>query len=165
MACAMPSAADAADPRKEAPFTIPRRSTESTLLNLGVVAISIHTENIMLGAAALPVRPSSLSFAASPSAYTSSVTGSARAALTLSLSLGDLLADRSASIPLPLGAFAHAAKASLSMEAGGKLSVAIGTSFGIGSSRGPAGTGGTLKLNTNLLKPWKHTTLNWRIQF
>ena len=161
----MPLAADAADPRKDTPITLPRRSADSTLINLGAIAISIHTENIVLGGADAPTRPAALPFAASPTGGTFTVTGMARAAVTLNLNLGDMLADRTASIPIPLSGLAHAAKASLSMEPGGKLSLAIGTSFGIGSSRGAGGTSGSLKLNMNVLRPWKHTTLDWRIQF
>ena len=126
----------------------------------------MHTENIVLGAAEQSRAPAAFGFAASPRDGSFTVTGSARAALSLTLDLGALLPDNSAHIPIPLKSLSQTGKASLSLEPGGKLSLAVGTSFGIGSSRSAAsGPSGSWKLNINPLHPWKHATLGWHLQF
>jgi hypothetical protein len=156
--------ASAADPRKDTPISLPRRASETTLINLGAIALSMHTENIVLGAAD---GPGALGFAASPRDGMSSVTGSARAMLSLTLNLGALLPNESTHIPLPLKTFSSAAKASLSLAPGGKLSLTLGSSWGIGGSRsaGPDLPRSSLKLNINPLHPWKHASIGWHLTF
>ena len=156
--------AKAADPRKNEPMSLPHRASESTLINLGAIAVSMRTDNIVLGAVE-PAPP--LGFAASPRDGTFTVTGSARAMLSLTLNLGALLPDGSAHIPIPMKTFSEASKASLSLEPGGKLNLAINTFFGIGSSGGGAAAGrsGSFHVNVNPLHPWKHATIGWHFQF
>lgn len=162
----VPASAQGAGQSMEMTVAPPHATAEHILVNLGIVALKIETRSIVLGAADGPAMPLASSFAARSSGAFA-VTGNARATLSLTLDLGDALADGSGRIPLPLGgAWARNARAALSLGAGGKLSLDIGSSFGFsGSSPGPDRPSGRLTFGTNVLNPWKRTTLGWRYTF
>jgi hypothetical protein len=151
----------------------PSATAEHTLINLGPLAIKMHTSSIVLGAAdgagdslGAPYGANVSSFAAAREQGVYSVAGSARAALTLSFDLGDYLSDAAGRVPLPLGGVGRKLQAALSLEAGGKLSLNVGSAFGFSSaSAAPDKPGGHLSFSTNALKPWKRASLRWRYTF
>jgi len=163
----------AAGDSKEVKLAPPRASAEHTLINLGPLAIKMQTSSIVLGAAdgagdspGGPYGPNISSFAAARESGVYSVAGSARAALTLSFDLGDYLENAAGRLPIPMGGVGRKFQAALALEAGGKLSLNVGSSFGFSSSSGaPDKPGGHLSFSMNVLKPWKRTTLRWRYTF
>ena len=165
----VPAAAQGAGDSTEMTVAPPHATGEHTLVNLGIVALKIETRSIVLGTADGLALPLASSFAAARSSGAFAVTGNARASLSLTLDLGDALADGEGRIPLPLGGgWARNARAALSLGAGGQLSLDVGSSFvfsGLTSSPGPDRPSGRLTFSTNALKPWKRTTLGWRYTF
>jgi hypothetical protein len=161
--------AQAAGDSKEVKLAPPRAAAEHTLIDLGPLAIKMRTSSIVLGAADSPGGPDGpniSSFAAARESGTYSVAGSAKAALTLSFDLGDYLSDAAGRLPIPMGGVGRKLQAALALEAGGRLSLNVGSSFGFSSSSGaPDKPGGRLSFSTNVLKPWKRTTLRWRYTF
>src|SRR5216683_3159566 len=149
------------------------RSADHTLINLGPLALKMRTSSIVLGAAdgagdspGGPYGPNVSSFAAARESGIYSVAGSAKAALTLSFDLGDYLENAAGRLPIPIGGAGRKFQAAFALEAGGKLSLNVGSSFGFSSSSGaPDKPGGHLSFSTNVLKPWKRTTLRWRYTF
>ena len=131
-----PDALAAADSR-EVKLAPPRAAAEHTLISLGPLAIKMQTSSIVLGAAdgagdgpAGPYGPTVSSFAAARESGIYSVAGSAKAALTLSFDLGDFLANAAGRVPIPMGGSAgRQLQAALSLQAGGKLSLNVGSSF------------------------------------
>ena len=165
-ACLLSPDAEAAGDRRDRVVSPPRATAERTVVNLGAIVLKLQTNSIALGLADDLGGAPAPSFAAARSAGTFSVTGMARASLTLTLDLGDPLTGREAKIPVPLRGVARAAQASLGLDARGKISVNVGSSFGFsGASHGGAIRGGGWSLSTNVLKPWKRTTLRYRVQF
>lgn len=166
--------AQAAGDSKDVQLAPPRAAAEHTLIHLGPLAIKMHTSSIVLGAAdgaggdnpGGPYGPSVSSFAAARESGVYSVAGSAKAALTLSFDLSDYLSNAAGRVPIPLGGVGRKLQAGLALEAGGKLSLNVGSSFGFSSSRAaPDKPGGRLSFSTNVLKPWKRTTIRWRYTF
>jgi hypothetical protein len=169
-----PATAQGAGQSTEMTVAPPHATAEHTLISLGIVALNIETRSIVLSAADGPAVPLASSFAAARSSGAFAVTGNATATLSLTLGLGDALADGSGRIPLPLGGgWARNARAALSLGADGKLSLDIGSSFEFSSSSfgfsssssGPDRPSGRLTFGTNVLNPWKRTTLGWRYTF
>jgi hypothetical protein len=106
------------------------------------------------------------SFAAARESGIYSVAGSAKAALALSFDLGDFLSNATGHVPLPLGGAGRQLQAALSLQAGGRLSLDVGSSFGFSSAAAaPDRPGGHLSLSVNALKPWKHASIRWRYTF
>ncbi len=165
-ACLLAPDARAAGESREATISPPHATAERTIVNLGVLVFKLQTSSIALGLADEPGGPVVPSFAAARSAGAFSVTGTARASLTLTLDLGDPLNGREARIPVPLRGIARAAQASLALDGHGKIRLNLGTSFGFnGFSRGVPVAGGALSLSTDVLKPWKHTVLRYHLSF
>jgi hypothetical protein len=165
--------ARAAGDNKQITLAPPRANAEHTLINLGPLAIKMQTSSIVLGLAhgaedspGGPYAPNISSFAEARQSGLYSVAGTAKAALTLSFDLGDYLSNAAGRLPIPLGGAGRKLQAALSLEAGGKLSVNVGSSFGFSSSSGaPDKPGGHLSFSINALKPWKHASLRWRYTF
>ena len=173
MAFLMAPDALAAGDSKEVRLAPPSASADHTLINLGPLALKMRTSSIVLGAAdgagdspGGPYGPNVSSFAAARESGIYSVAGSAKAALTLSFDLGDYLENAAGRLPIPIGGAGRKFQAAFALEAGGKLSLNVGSSFGFSSSSGaPDKPGGHLSFSTNVLKPWKRTTLRWRYTF
>lgn len=165
-ACLLSSGAEAAGDRRDMQISLPQATAEHTVANLGFLVLKLQTNSIALGLADGPIGTAIPSFASARSAGVFSVTGMARASLSLTLDLGDPLTGLQTKIPLPLRGIASAAQASLMLDRGGRVTVNIGSSFGFsGPSRGVPMVGGTLSLSTDVLKPWKRAVLRYRAQF
>ena len=171
------SEARAAGEIKHIQLAPPSASAEHTVIEVGPLALKIRTGSIVLGIAQGPgdgaifgTTGGSLafanSFAEARQAGVYSVAGAARAALTLSFDLSDFLSNVTAHIPIPLGG-GRPVQAALSLEAGGRLSLNIGSSFGFSSAKrsAPDQPGGHLSISANALKPWKRLHLRWRYTF
>ena len=171
------SEARAAGETKHIQLAPPSASAEHTVIHVGPLALKIRTSSIVLGIADGPgdgaifgTTGGSLgfanSFAEARQSGVYSVAGSARAALTLSFDLSDFLGDVTAHIPIPLGG-GRPVQAALSLEAGGRLSLNVGSSFGFSSAKGsaPDQPGGHFSMSANALKPWKRIHLRWRYTF
>ena len=162
-------AAHAAAENQEIKLAPTRASAEHTLIKLGPLALKMQTNSIVLGAAdgaGGDLGPAIPSFAAARESGIYSVAGSAKAALALSFDLGDFLSNATGHVPLPLGGAGRQLQAALSLQAGGKLSLDVGSSFGFSSSSAaPDRPGGHLSFSINALKPWKHAQLRWRYTF
>ena len=170
------SEARAAGETKHIQLAPPSASAEHTLVHVGPLALKIRTNSIVLGIGQGPGDGSIFgttgasanisSFAEARQSGVYSVAGSARAALTLSFDLSDFLTNMSAHIPLPLGG-SRPVQAALSLEAGGRLSLNVGSSFGFSSAKSsaPDQPGGHFSLSANPLKPWKRLSLRWRYTF
>jgi hypothetical protein len=168
------SAAEAAGRDKTITLTPTSASADHTVVKLGPLALKVRTSSIVLGLAPgdggpgldQPGAPRA-SFAAARQDGVYTVSGSARAALTLSIDLGDFLSDAAGHIPLPLGGVGRQLHAALSLEPGGRLGIDIGSSFGLASTRksAPDEVGGHFSFSVNALKPSKHVELRWRYAF
>lgn len=147
------------------------------MVKLGPLALKIRTSSIVLGIADGPGDGAIFgtsgcsvafanSFAEARQSGVYSVAGSARVALTLSFDLSDFLSNFTAHIPIPLGG-GRPVQAALSLEAGGRLSFNVGSSFGFSSAKGsaPDQPGGHFSVSANALKPWKRINLRWRYTF
>lgn len=155
----------------------PSASAEHTVIKAGPLALKIRTSSIVLGVAGDPEDGAIFgtsggsvafanSFAEARQSGVYSVAGSARAALTLTFDLSDFLNNVTAHIPIPLGG-GRPVQAALSLEAGGRLSLNVGSSFGFSSAKGsaPDEPGGHFSISANALKPWKRLHLRWRYTF
>jgi len=169
---AAPEALAAGD-SKQVKLAPPRAAAERTLIDLGPLAVKMQTSSIVLGAADGAGDSPGGSYGATVSSFAAaresgiySVAGSAKAALTLSFDLGDYLSNAAGRLPIPMGGVGRKFQAALALEAAGRLSLNVGSSFGFSSSSGaPDKPGGRLSFSTNVLKPWKRTTLRWRYTF
>jgi len=170
-------AAQAAGDTKKITLAPPSASAEHTVIHVGPLALKIRTSAIVLGITGGPsdgaifgTTGASLanasSFAEARQSGVYSVAGSARAALTLSFDLSEFLSNVTAHIPIPLGG-GRPVQAALSLEAGGRLSLNVGSSFGFSSAKGsaPDQPGGHFSMSANALKPWKRLHLRWRYTF
>ena len=172
-----PSEARAAGETKHIQLAPPSASAEHTVVHVGPLALKIRTSSIVLGIAQGPGDgaifgttgtdlANAASFAEARQSGVYSVAGSARAALTLSFDLSELLNNVTAHIPIPLGG-SRPVQAALSLEAGGRLSLNVGSSFGFSSAKAsaPDQPGGHFSMSANGLKPWKRLHLRWRYTF
>ncbi|HWG79077.1 MAG TPA: hypothetical protein VN681_04835 [Stellaceae bacterium] len=170
-------AAQAAGDSKKITLAPPSASAEHTVIHVGPLALKIRTSAIVLGITGGPsdgaifgTTGASLanasSFAEARQSGVYSVAGSARAALTLSFDLSEFLSNVTAHIPIPLGG-GRPVQAALSLEAGGRLSLNVGSSFGFSSAKAsaPDQPGGHFSMSANALKPWKRLHLRWRYTF
>ena len=170
--------ARAAGVTKHIQLAPPSASAEHTVIELGPLALKIRTSSIVLGIAQGPGDgaifgttgasfANASSFAEARQSGVYSVAGAARAALTLSFDLSDFLTNVSAHIPIPLGGGGRPVQAALSLEAGGRLSLNVGSSFGFSSAKrsAPDEPGGHFSMSANVLKPWKRLHLRWRYTF
>lgn len=164
--------AQAAGDGKYITLAPPSANSEHTVVHVGPLALKVRTSSIVLGAAdgaggVASFAPNVSSFAQARETGVYTVAGSAKAALTLSFDVGDFLEHAAGRIPLPLGGVGRQLQAALSLEAGGKLSLNVGSSFGFSSSSRdlPDQPGGHFSFSVNALKPWKHVGLRWRYTF
>jgi hypothetical protein len=162
---------------KQITLAPPSARADHTLIHVGPLALKIRTSSIVLGIAGGPGDGAIFGDDAAALGYANSfaearqsgvytVAGSARAALTLSFDLSDFLSNVTAHIPIPLGG-GRPVQAALSLEAGGRLSLNVGSSFGFSSARAsaPDQPGGHFSMSANALKPWKRIHLRWRYTF
>lgn len=170
-------AALAAGETKHIQLAPPSASAEHTVIHVGPLALKIRTSAIVLGITGGPGDgaifgttgasfANANSFAEARQSGVYSVAGSARAALTLSFDLSDFLSNVTGHIPIPLGG-GRPVQAALSLEAGGRLSLNVGSSFGFSSAKrsAPDQPGGHFSMSANALKPWKRLHLRWRYTF
>ncbi len=164
--------AQAAGDGKYITLAPPSANSEHTVVHVGPLALKVRTSSIVLGAAdgaggVGSFAPNVSSFAQARETGVYTVAGSAKAALTLSFDVGDFLEHAAGRIPLPMGGVGRQLQAALSLEAGGKLSLNVGSSFGFSSSSRdvPDQPGGHFSLSVNALKPLKHIGLRWRYTF
>jgi hypothetical protein len=170
-------AALAAGETKHIQLAPPSASAEHTVIQVGPLALKIRTSSIVLGITGGPDDgaifgttgasfANANSFAEARQSGVYSVAGSARAALTLSFDLSEFLTNVTAHIPIPLGG-GRPVQAALSLEAGGRLSLNVGSSFGFSSAKAaaPDQPGGHFSMSANALKPWKRIHLRWRYTF
>ena len=156
---------------------IPYPHIDPVLVHVGPLALKIRTTAIVLGITGGPSDgaifgttgasfANANSFAEARQSGVYSVAGSARAALTLSFDLSDFLTNVTAHILIPLGG-GRPVQAALSLEAGGRLSLNVGSSFGFSSAKSsaPDQPGGHFSMSANALKPWKRIHLRWRYTF
>ncbi|HKW53983.1 MAG TPA: hypothetical protein VJO12_09840, partial [Stellaceae bacterium] len=138
----------AAGATKHIQLAPPSASAEHTVVHVGPLALKIRTSSIVLGIAGGPsdgavfgttgaAFATANSFAEARQSGVYSVAGSARAALTLSFDLSDFLTNVTGHIPIPLGG-SRPLQAALSLEAGGRLSLNVGSSFGFSSAKASA---------------------------
>jgi hypothetical protein len=172
------SEARAAGETKHIQLAPPSASAEHTVIHMGPLALKIRTSSIVLGIADGPGDGSIFgttggsfadanSFAEARQSGVYSVAGAARAALTLSFDVSEFLSNVTAHIPIPLGGGSRPVQAALSLEAGGRLSLNVGSSFGFSAAKSsaPDQPGGHFSLSANALKPWKRLHLRWRYTF
>lgn len=171
--------ARAAGESKHITLAPPSASADHTLIHLGPLALKIRTSSIVLGIGDGPGDGAIFgggnaasfayanSFAEARQSGVYSVAGSARAALTLSFDVSDFLTDVTGRLPLPLGGGSRPVQAALALEAGGRLSLNVGSSFGFASAKAaaPDQPGGRFSISANALKPWKRISLRWRYSF
>ena len=166
--------ARAASKNREIALASPSASAEHTLIHVGPLALKMRTSSIVLGAAdgasagdGAIFAPNTLAFAAARESGVFSVAGSARAALTLNFDVSDFLTDMNGRLPLPMGGVGRQLQAALALEPGGKLSVDVGSTFGLSSSSksAPDPVGGHFSFSMNALKPWKRVGVRWRFTF
>jgi hypothetical protein len=165
--------ARAAGESKHITLAPPSASADHTLIHVGPLALKIRTSSIVLGIGdgpgdgAIFGGGNAASFAEARQSGVYSVAGSARAALTLSFDVSDFLTDVTGRLPLPLGGGSRPVQAALALEAGGRLSLDVGSSFGFASAKAaaPDQPGGRFSISANALKPWKRISLRWRYSF
>ena len=128
----------------------------------------MQTNSIVLGAAdgaGDGLGPTIPSFAAARKFGIYSVAGSAKAALALSFDLGDFLSNATGHVPLRLGGAGRQLQAALSLQAGGKLSLDVGSSFGFVLLRRARPAGRRPLLQHQCASRVKHAQLRWRYTF